>query len=76
MRFDERERPSFVKEIEVSSLSPFMRTGGRPGLRLHEIFLWSVISLEAWSFGLNEKEERRKVSSANEGMLEDVDSTP
>ena len=29
-----------------------------------EVFLWSWISVEAWSFGLNENEELRKVSSA------------
>ena len=28
-----------------------------------EMFLWSWISVEAWSFGLNENEELRKVSS-------------
>ena len=31
-----------------------------------EMFLWSWISVEAWSFGLNENEELRKVSSAKE----------
>ena len=31
-----------------------------------ELFLWSWISVEAWSFGLNENEELRKVSSAKE----------
>ena len=30
------------------------------------MFLWSWISVEAWSFGLNENEEVRKVSSAKE----------
>ena len=29
VRLDERERPSCVKEAEVSSSSPFMRTGGK-----------------------------------------------
>ena len=29
MRLDERERPNDVKEAEVSSLSPFMKTGGK-----------------------------------------------
>ena len=29
MRLDERERPSCVKEAEVSSSSPFMRTGDK-----------------------------------------------
>ena len=29
--------------------------------------------MEAWSFGLNENEELRKVSSAKEWMLEDVE---
>ena len=29
--------------------------------------------MEAWSFGLNENEELRKVSSAMEWMLEDVE---
>ena len=31
-----------------------------------EMFLWSLISVEAWPFGLNEDEELRKVSSAKE----------
>ena len=31
--------------------------------------------MEAWSFGLNENEELRKVSSAKEGMLEDVEAS-
>ena len=31
-----------------------------------EMFLWSWISVEAWSFGLNENEELRKVSSVKE----------
>ena len=31
-----------------------------------EMFLWSRISLEAWSFGLNENEELRKASSAKD----------
>ena len=29
MRLDERVRPSCVKEAEVSSSSPFMKTGGK-----------------------------------------------
>ena len=29
VRLDERERPSCVKEAEVSSSTPFMRTGGK-----------------------------------------------
>ena len=29
MRFDEREGPSCVKEAEVSSSSPFMKTAGK-----------------------------------------------
>ena len=37
------------------------------------MFLWSWISVEGWSFGLNENEELRKVSSAKECMLEDVE---
>ena len=37
------------------------------------MFLWSWISVEAWSFGLNENEEHWKVSSAKEGMLEDIE---
>ena len=41
--------------------------------RESEMFLWSRISLEAWSFGLNENEELRKVSSAKEWMLENVE---
>ena len=39
------------------------------------MFLWSWISVEAWSFGLNENEELGKVSSAKERMLEDVEVT-
>ena len=99
MRLDERERPSCVKEAEVSSLSPFMKIAGKFLLRLREMtacfvllwlnetrlssphfsitvrswerseaemFLWSLISVEAWSSGLNENEELRKVSSAKE----------
>ena len=31
-----------------------------------ELFLWSGILLEAWSFGLNENEDLRKVLSAKE----------
>ena len=37
MRLDERERPSRVKEVEVSSSSPFMRTGGKSWLHLDEM---------------------------------------
>ena len=99
MRLDDSERPSCVKEVEVSSSSPFIRTGGKLCLCLREMtacfvllwlnetrlslphfsvtvrslerseaemFLWSWISVEAWSFGLNENEELRKVSSAKE----------
>ena len=99
MRLDERDRPSCVKEAEVSSSSPFIRTGGKLWLYLREmtacfvllwlnetrlsllhfsitvrslerreaeVFLWSWISVEAWSFGLNENEELWKVSSAME----------
>ena len=29
MRLDEKERPSCVKEAEMSSSSPFMGTGGK-----------------------------------------------
>ena len=97
---------SCVKEVEVSSSSPFIRTGRKFWLCLREMaacfvllwlnetrlslphfsitirslerseaemFLWSWISVEAWSFGLNENEELGKVSSAMEGMLEDVE---
>ena len=108
VRLDERERPSCVKEAEVSSSSPFMKTAGKFWLRLREMtacfvllwlnetrlslphfsitvrslerseaemFLWSWISVEEWSFGLNENEELRKVSSAKEWMLEDVEES-
>ena len=37
------------------------------------MFLWSWISVEAWSFVLNENEELRKVSSAKEWLLEDAE---
>ena len=40
MRFDERERPSCVTEAEVSSSSPFMRTGGKFMLCLREMCVW------------------------------------
>ena len=106
VRLDERERPSCVKEAEVSSSWLFMRTAGKFWLRLREItacfvLLWlnetrlslphfsitvrslerneaemllcSWISVEAWSFGLNENEELMRVSSAKEWMLEDVE---
>ena len=99
MRLDDRERPSCVKEVEVSSSSPFIRTGEKFWLCLREMtacfvwlwlnetklslphvsitvrslerreaemFLWSWISVEGWSFGLNEGKELRKVSSAKE----------
>ena len=99
MRLDERERTSCVKEVELSSSSPFIRTGGKFWLCLRkmtacfvllwlhetrlsllhfsitvrslerreaEVFLWGWISVEAWSFELNENEELRKVSSAKE----------
>ena len=105
MRLDERERPNCVTEAEVSSSSPFIRTGGTFWLFLREmtacfVLLWlnktrlslphfsttvrslerreaqvfvkSWISVEAWSFGLNENEELTKVSSAKKLMLEDV----
>ena len=81
-RLDDRERPSCAKEVEVSSSSPFIRTGGKFWLCLHEmtscfvllwlnktrlslphfsitvrllerreaeVFLWSWISVKAWS---------------------------
>ena len=106
VRLDEAERSNSVKEGEMSSSLPFMRTGGKFWLCLREMtvclvllwlnetrlssphfsvtvkslerreaemFLWSWISVEAWSFGLNEIVELRKVSSAKEWMLEDVE---
>ena len=39
------------------------------------MFLWNLISVEAWSFGLNENEELRKVSLAKEWMLEDLEAS-
>ena len=39
------------------------------------MFLWSWISVESWSFGLNENEELRKVSLAKEWMLEDLEAS-
>ena len=101
MRLDERERPSCVKEAEVSSSSPFMRTDGKFWLRLREmtacfvllwlnetmlslphfsitvrslergeaeVFLWSWISVEGWSSGLNENEELRKAGIICKGV--------
>ena len=99
MRLDETERPSCCKEVEVSSLSQFVRIDGKFWFCLREMtacvvllllkeirwsrphfsrmvrslerkeaemLLWNGISKEAWSFGLNENEELRKVSSAKE----------
>ena len=99
VRLDDRERLSCVEKVEVSSSSPFTRTGGKFWLRLREmtacavllwlneirlslpkfsttvkslerreaeIFLWTGISQAAWSCGLNENGELRKVSSAKE----------
>ena len=99
MRLDDREGISCMKEVEVSSTSPFMRTGGKSCLCLREMtvcvvllclnqtrlslphfsitvgslerreaemFLWSGISQEAWSYWLNEKVELRKLSSVKE----------
>ena len=99
MRLDDRERPRCVKEGELSSSLPIIRTGGMFWLcllemtvclfllwlnttrlslpnfsitvrslerREAEMFLWSWISVETWSFGLNENEQLRKVSSAKE----------
>ena len=45
MRLDERERPSGVKGAQVSSSSPFMRTGGNFLLHMREmtacfVLLW------------------------------------
>ena len=37
MRLDDRERPSCVKEVVVSSSSPFMRTYGKFWLYLREM---------------------------------------
>ena len=37
VRLDERERQSYVKEVGVSSLSPFIRTGGKFWLRLQPV---------------------------------------
>ena len=45
MKLNETERPSYGREVEVSSSSPSMRTGGKSGLRLREmttcvVLLW------------------------------------
>ena len=45
VRLDDRERPNCVKEVEVSSLSPFIRTGGKfwiclPEMKACFILLW------------------------------------
>ena len=45
MILDERERPSCVKEVDISSSLPFMRIGGTSELHLREVttcvvFLW------------------------------------
>ena len=37
VRLDQREIPSCEKEVEVSSSSPFIRTGGTSELRLRKI---------------------------------------
>ena len=43
MRLDERERPSCVKEVEVCSSSPFIRTGRNFWLCLREITAYFVL---------------------------------
>ena len=43
MRLDERERPSCVREAEVSSTSPFIRTGGKFWLYLREITVCFIL---------------------------------
>ena len=66
MRLDERERPSCVKEFEVSNKSPFMRTGGQSWLRLREmtvcvVLLWlneTRLSLSHFSITVRSLERR------------------
>ena len=62
MRLDKRERPSCAKEAEVSSSSPFMRTGGKFWLCLREMtacvscalaFVWHETSLSLPLFSNN-----------------------
>ena len=56
MRLDERERPSFAKEVAVSSSSPFMRTGGKPRFHLRKItLLFSIRHLK--NFQIRSKRE-------------------
>ena len=64
----ERERPSYVKEAEVSSLSPFMKTGGKFWLLLREmtacfILLWlseTRLSLPHFSVTVRSLERRER----------------
>ena len=49
--------------LSLSHFSIIVKSLGR---RKAEMFLHSMISLEAWSFGLNENQELGKVSSAKE----------
>ena len=43
MRLDDRERPNCVKEVEVFSSSPFIRTGGKFWLCLLEMTVCFVL---------------------------------
>ena len=43
MKLDERERPSHVKEVEVSSSLPFTRTYGKTWLRLRQMTAFFVL---------------------------------
>ena len=45
MTLEDRERPSSVKAVEVSSSSPFMRTGGKFWLCLREMTACFVLLL-------------------------------
>ena len=66
MRLDNRERPSCVKEVEVSNSSPFIRTGGKFWLCLREVtacfvLLWlneTKLSLPHYSITVRSLERR------------------
>ena len=70
MRLDDRERLSCGKEVEVSSPSPFIRTGGKFWLCLREmtaclLFLWlnkTRLSLPHFSITVRSLERREKLT--------------
>ena len=58
LRLDDRERPSCVKEVEVASSSPFIKTGGKFWSCLREmtacfVLLWLNETRLSWNDSLD-----------------------